>query len=349
MSVRSSSRVWTNSAAEGTSLLVMLAIADYADDGGNAHPSVASLAKMTRMGVRNVNRILALLRAGGELEIRFNAGPRGTNRYRLVFDQMRRVEALGNAVNAGGVNGYSGVNGHSGVIRDSEVNGGAGVNDDSSTPESPFPEPLNGHSDEPSLNHQEPSEAPSTKEPSPHGGDRLPNSPREDLFGAPMAHPKSGSNGGALASAARGITPAEWRSRISELYTTRVVNGANHPLGPKGIKVMGPRRQREADAFMGLARERAEVRLTEALTRAQAQQESEPNDSNAAAVAAAQAALEGSVTDAALEAWLVDYFGAAAKDDRIRGIAKRGEGHEKWRADLSYVLREDTFTRILES
>ena len=56
-------RVWAESKHSGTDLLMMLAIADFADDDGNAYPSVGTLAKKCRTTPRHVNRILAALRA----------------------------------------------------------------------------------------------------------------------------------------------------------------------------------------------------------------------------------------------------------------------------------------------
>jgi hypothetical protein len=88
MSVRSLTRVWEHSKACGTDLLMMLAIADFSDDDGNAYPSVATLARKCRMKPRNAQYILAVLQNSGELDVRKNAGPKGANRYRLRFDAM---------------------------------------------------------------------------------------------------------------------------------------------------------------------------------------------------------------------------------------------------------------------
>lgn len=85
MSVRTMARVWDLSNQRGNDLLMLLAIADFADDDGNAYPSVQTLAHKCRMQARNANKVLAALRASGELEIRQNEGPSGTNRYRIVL------------------------------------------------------------------------------------------------------------------------------------------------------------------------------------------------------------------------------------------------------------------------
>lgn len=83
MSVRIWATVWTSSRHSGSELLMLLALADFADDEGLAYPSIATLARKCRMSTRNVNLILAQLRKGGELEVRQNAGPNGANVYRI--------------------------------------------------------------------------------------------------------------------------------------------------------------------------------------------------------------------------------------------------------------------------
>lgn len=130
MSVKMLTRVWEHSAHSGTGLLMMLAIADFADDDGNAYPAVGTLADKCRMTSRNVNHILAQLRESGELEVRQNEGPKGTNLYRIHLDPLKRVSPLKQP---------------------------SPLKCASSTPEAHFLKPLKPTSDEPSVNHQEPS------------------------------------------------------------------------------------------------------------------------------------------------------------------------------------------------
>lgn len=130
MSVRTMARVWDHSQHSGSGLLMLLAIADFADDDGRAYPAVATLATKCRMTSRNVNLILAELRKSGELEVMQNAGPRGTNMYVIRTATLKNSSPLN----------------HSSPLKES-----------SSTPEALFPSPLKSASDEPSVNHQEPS------------------------------------------------------------------------------------------------------------------------------------------------------------------------------------------------
>ncbi len=98
MSVKWIDRVFKSSAHRTASeLLMLLALADYADDSGESYPSVATLAHKCRMNVRNANYVLRALQKSGELFVRKNQGPNGTNRYKLVFKQSEESEALQSA------------------------------------------------------------------------------------------------------------------------------------------------------------------------------------------------------------------------------------------------------------
>lgn len=84
MSIRVMTSVWQYSACKGSDLLLLLAIADRADDDGYAWPKVATLATKTRMSERATQYNLKRLVEVGELEIQPNAGPNGTHMYRVV-------------------------------------------------------------------------------------------------------------------------------------------------------------------------------------------------------------------------------------------------------------------------
>lgn len=73
MSVAAIARVWERSGAKGADLLVLLAIADYAEeDGRNSWPTETKLAAKSRMSDRGVRKILGRLVAMGELAIEKN-------------------------------------------------------------------------------------------------------------------------------------------------------------------------------------------------------------------------------------------------------------------------------------
>ena len=131
MSVRTMARVWEQSRHSGSHLLMLLAIADFADDDGNAYPAVRTLAQKCRMKSRNANVILAALRGSGELEVKQNEGPHGTNRYRIVLADAPLQASAG-------------------------VQMLAGLQRNAHTPAKACPKTLQGIADEPSVNHQEP-------------------------------------------------------------------------------------------------------------------------------------------------------------------------------------------------
>lgn len=74
VSVRVLSWVWDHSQAAGNDRLVLLAIADNANDEGTCWPGVALLAHKTRLHPRTVQRCIASLRKMGELGVEFNKG-----------------------------------------------------------------------------------------------------------------------------------------------------------------------------------------------------------------------------------------------------------------------------------
>lgn len=81
MSVKILSQVWEHAAVEGRTLLVLLAIADWANDNGVAYPGMEAIAKKARCGVRTAQRAIEELQAAGLLSVQRNAGRYGTNLY----------------------------------------------------------------------------------------------------------------------------------------------------------------------------------------------------------------------------------------------------------------------------
>ncbi|MDR7331994.1 helix-turn-helix domain-containing protein [Roseateles asaccharophilus] len=132
MSVTVMAQVWRGSRHAGTELLMLLALADFSDDDGNSYPAVSTLARKCRMQPRNANYILKALQASGELQVRPNEGPHGTNRYRIVLKALQ---------SGAGVQSL------------------AGVQPIAPTPAMECAKPLQRTADKPSMNHQEPSKA----------------------------------------------------------------------------------------------------------------------------------------------------------------------------------------------
>lgn len=86
MSIKVMNWVWEHSTAKGSELLLLLAIADTADDGGrNAFPSISTLAGKTRMSRRTVQRLVVKLETDGHLVLRREGGRR-SNSYEIVCE-----------------------------------------------------------------------------------------------------------------------------------------------------------------------------------------------------------------------------------------------------------------------
>jgi hypothetical protein len=78
--------VWQHSQQSGGALLVLLAIADHAsDDGGNAWPSLPTLALKARLSERQVVNVLHQLEGAGEIVVDRGRGRGQVNHYRVVL------------------------------------------------------------------------------------------------------------------------------------------------------------------------------------------------------------------------------------------------------------------------
>jgi hypothetical protein len=81
LSIKVASAIWEGSHLEGSQLLVMQALAWYADDAGYCWPSVDSLAKMCRLSERSIRYILKEIEATGELVIERGVGRNNVSHY----------------------------------------------------------------------------------------------------------------------------------------------------------------------------------------------------------------------------------------------------------------------------
>lgn len=76
--------VWARSESRNGARLVMLALADRADDSGCAWPSIDDLAERTKLSPRAVQKGITNLVELGELEVENGGGRHRSNRYRIV-------------------------------------------------------------------------------------------------------------------------------------------------------------------------------------------------------------------------------------------------------------------------
>lgn len=81
MSVKIMAAVWEREDLDASERLVMLALADHADDDGRCYPSIARLHKRTSMTDRGVQKVIARLVEKGFVSIIQNGGRSGANLY----------------------------------------------------------------------------------------------------------------------------------------------------------------------------------------------------------------------------------------------------------------------------
>ena len=81
MSVKIMSKVWEESRQSGSALLMLLAIADHANDDGVCWPSIATLAAKARVQERQARNLIAHLAEAGELQIQHGRGRGNTSIY----------------------------------------------------------------------------------------------------------------------------------------------------------------------------------------------------------------------------------------------------------------------------
>ena len=91
MSIKVMSAVWEKSQHSGSELLMLLAIADFSDDGGKAYPSVNTLSNKCRMSRRNAQYVINNLQGSGELTVAINKGPppKFPNLYRINLNALQ--------------------------------------------------------------------------------------------------------------------------------------------------------------------------------------------------------------------------------------------------------------------
>ena len=96
MSIRVMTHVWDCGQYNGSKLLLLLALADFAhDDGGNVYPSVDTLAQKTRCDRRTVQRNLRQLEGEGAILLVTPATRHGPAEYQLGAAFCRPSEGQG--------------------------------------------------------------------------------------------------------------------------------------------------------------------------------------------------------------------------------------------------------------
>lgn len=84
MSFKVTKWAWSRSESRNGARLVMLALADRADDNGFAWPSIEDLCERTKLSPRAVQKAITNLVELGELEVESGGGRRVRNRYTII-------------------------------------------------------------------------------------------------------------------------------------------------------------------------------------------------------------------------------------------------------------------------
>lgn len=84
MSIKVMSAVFELEGMSPTHKLILLCLADHADDAGRCYPSVSRLVKKSGLSERAVRKNVRELEAAGLLRIEENAGPKGCNVYHVT-------------------------------------------------------------------------------------------------------------------------------------------------------------------------------------------------------------------------------------------------------------------------
>jgi hypothetical protein len=86
MSVKIMAQVWENAPYEGGALLVLLALADWANDEGLSWPGMARLARKARLEPRQARRIIRQMEADKVLTVQRGGGRSNQNLYQINTD-----------------------------------------------------------------------------------------------------------------------------------------------------------------------------------------------------------------------------------------------------------------------
>ena len=80
------SRVWSNAPAEGSDLLVLLALADFCNDEGVCWPSMRTIAAKSRLQIRATQQAIRRLEESGCVAVEQRAGPNMVNLYHVATE-----------------------------------------------------------------------------------------------------------------------------------------------------------------------------------------------------------------------------------------------------------------------
>jgi len=95
MSIKMMTIVWDRSSHQGGALTMLLAIADFANDAGEAFPAIPTLARKCRLSERHATRLVKEIEASGEMSVIVGGGRNNTNLYKIHPDKMSGGQDVG--------------------------------------------------------------------------------------------------------------------------------------------------------------------------------------------------------------------------------------------------------------
>jgi len=81
-------RVWEEAGCDGGALIVLLALADWANDSGVCFPKIPAIARKSRLTPRQVHNIIKQFRDAGVLSIQPGGGRGRSNSYRINSEKL---------------------------------------------------------------------------------------------------------------------------------------------------------------------------------------------------------------------------------------------------------------------
>lgn len=135
MSIKVMSWVWENGPNDPTERLVLLALADFADDHGNCHPSMIGIGQKACVTERGARGIVRRLEADGWINVAIGGGRGGKSRYQILMQKPGTTNP------------------------ETETRNVKNPERDDTKPGTSLHKTRNQRSAEPSRNHQEPSES----------------------------------------------------------------------------------------------------------------------------------------------------------------------------------------------